>query len=50
MGIRDSNFSSQAGSNHAEDQGRDLGEHRPSLDGDGALRDIGADHLEVAQA
>jgi hypothetical protein len=48
--MRDADFSSQAGNNDAEDQGCDLGEHRPRLDGGGTLRDFGADGLEVAQA
>ncbi len=50
MGMRDADFSSQAGNDNAEDQGCDTGEHRPGMDGGGTLRDIGADRLEVAQA
>ena len=50
MGIRDADFSSQAGDDDAEDQGCDPGERRPGMDGGGTLRDIGADGLEVAQA
>ena len=49
MGMRDADFSSQAGDD-AEDQGCDPGERRPGMDGGGTLRDIGADGLEVAQA
>lgn len=50
MGKRHADFSSQAGNDNTEDQGRDPGEHRPRLDGCGTLRDIGADGLEVARA
>ncbi len=48
--MQDADFSSQAGNDHAEDQGCDPGEHRPGLDGGGTLRGIGADCLEMAQA
>lgn len=50
MGTRDADLSSQAGNDHAEDQGCHPGEHRARLDGGETLRDIGADCLEVAQA
>lgn len=50
MGMRDADFSSQAGDDDAEDQGCDPGERRPGLDGCGTLWDFGADGLEVAQA
>ena len=50
MGMRDADFSSQAGDDDAEDQGCDPGEHRPRLDGCRSLRDFRADGLEVAQA
>lgn len=50
MGMRDADFSSQAGNDHAEDQGCDPCEHRPGVDAGGTLWDIGADCLEMAQA
>lgn len=50
MGMRDTDFPSEAGKDHAEDQGCGPGQHRPGLDGGGTLRDIGADCLEMARA
>ena len=50
MGMRDADFSSQAGDDDAEDQGCDPSEYRPGMDGGGTLRDFGTDRLEVAQA
>ena len=50
MGVRHADFSSQAGNNDAEDQSCDPGEQRTGLAGRAALRDLGADDVEVAQS